>query len=363
MSNRHHIAIVGSGSLATSICESLAALAPPHGALNAAPIEVTVLARNPDAVSAIARHCRARAAVAGTAISFTGERLGDEAATLARLQPTYLVCCASAQSPYEKVGRPSPWTRLVAQAGFGVTLPLQATVVVRLARAITTASPHTALINACFPDAVNPLLAAMGLPVLCGVGNVATLAACLQAALGLPDQRRLAVLGHHAHLDAPDDPGDDVLAWRDGRPVPGVTALLAPDRALPRQQLNAIAGHAGARLLTDLLSGAEVHTSLPGPLGLPGGYPVRLTGGGLALNLPGLSPAEAIEWNVRAGRRDGIELGGGRVRHLPAAVAALEPHLPELAHGWDATDYDAVQDLFRVLRRRLRATSPSPALI
>ncbi|MEV4414366.1 potassium transporter TrkA [Catellatospora sp. NPDC049609] len=358
MTTPQHVAVVGSGALASSLCRSLASLAPPRRP-DTDPITVTVLARNLDAVEQLVRDCRVRTAVGGTAAVFTARPLGDEAATLAALQPAVLVCCASAQSPYEKATRPSPWTRLVEQAGFGVTLPLQATVAVRLARAVATASPHTLLVNGCFPDAVNPLLAMLGLPVLCGIGNAATLAACLQAALGLPDQRRLAVLAHHAHLTEPDDPADEVRAWLDGAPVPGVSALLAADRAQPRRDLNAIAGHAAARLLTDLLSGAEVHTSLPGPLGLPGGYPVRLTGGAVALNLPGLDPAEAVAWNNRAGRPDGIEVGDGRVHHLPRAAAALEAYLPEVAHGWAAADYDTVRDRFCDLRSRLRPVAPA----
>ncbi|MEE3922695.1 hypothetical protein V2I01_42960 [Micromonospora sp. BRA006-A] len=56
--------------------------------------------------------------------------------------------------------------------------------------------------------------------------------------------------------------------------------------------------------------------SLPGPLGLPGGYPVRLTGGRTELRLPAELPvAQAVAWNTAAGRRDGVEVGGGHVRY------------------------------------------------
>lgn len=354
-----HIAVVGSGSLARSICQSLASLAPSREGRNAAPIRVTVLARNAPAANDIARACHVRAAVSGAHVHFSAELLADEVDAMTRLQPDVLVCCASAQSPYEKNVQPSAWTRLVEQAGFGLTLPFQANVVVRLARALTQVSPRTLLVNGCFPDAVNPLLAALGLPVHCGIGNVATLAACLQAALDLPDQ--LAVLGHHVHLAAPNHPMDEVLVWRDGDQVPGVTALLAADRALPRTELNAIAGHAAARLLVDLLSGADICTNLPGPLGLPGGYPVRLAGGAITLNLPtGLSRADAIDWNIRAGHRDGVEVRDGRVGYPPQAAAALASHLPDLAEGWAAAALDEVSEQLTALRRRLRLAQPIP---
>lgn len=301
---------------------------------------VTVLARNHVAAASIAHDC-----------SFVAEEF--ETSTIARLQADFVVCCASAQSPYENLAQPSAWTRLIEEAGFGVTLPLQTTVVARVARALAEVSPHTLLINGCFPDAVNPLLASLGLPVWCGIGNVATIAACLQEALDLPDQRALAVLGHHAHLSSLDE----VLVWRNGSPLSDVSELLRAARALPRRELNAIAGQAAARLLADLANGSDVATSLPGPLGLPGGYPVRIANGAIALNLPaGLSRTQAVEWNTEAGRRDGIEVRDGQVSYTPKAIAALEPHLPEIANGWPAYALEEVTDQFCALRKRLRLT-------
>jgi hypothetical protein len=362
-----HIAVVGSGALARAVCHSLAAPAPPAGGRTAVPIKVTVLARGV-AGTEIVQASRIRTTVAGAAVTFTAEPLRDEVEALARLRPDILLCCASAQSPYERVRAPSAWTDLIATGGFGITLPLQASVVRRLAAAVARVSPTTMVVNGAFPDAVNPLLAALGLPVAFGIGNAATLAACLQAALALPDQRGLALLGHHVHLAAPDDPADEVLAWRDDAPLAGVGSLLAAGRGLPRAELNAIAGHAAARLLVDLVAGAEIHTNLPGPLGLPGGYPVRLAGGTVALDLPAeLTRADAIAWNERAGHRDGITLGGGRIGYPPSTAGVLAPYLPDLANGWPAAHLDEVSDQLTELRRRLRlappvALAPSAAL-
>ncbi|MEV1329717.1 potassium transporter TrkA [Micromonospora costi] len=356
-----HIAVVGSGSLARSVCYSLAA-APPAAAA-AGPIRVTVLARGA-AANDIARICQIRAAVTGgDTVTFAAESLHDEADALARLQPGVLVCCASTQSPYEKTSSPSAWTNLIARAGFGVTLPLQAELVVRLARAVAEVSPRTVVVNGCFPDVVNPLLAALGAPVTCGIGNVSTLAACLSAALDHADQDDLAVLGHHVHLSEPARPDDEVRAWYAGRRLPDVTALLRPARALDRRELNDIAGHAAARLLLALVTGAEVRTSLPGPLGLPGGYPVALTGGSVTLRLPpGMSRAEAVAWNLRVGRGDGVGVVDGRVVYSPRAADALAPHVPDVAAGWPVAALDEVIERLTELRRRLRLAPAAPAV-
>jgi hypothetical protein len=350
------VVVLGSGSLARSICRSLAAIGPAATAGLLPPVEVTVVARSPATAAEVAHGCRVRAGISGSAVTFAAEALGEAVDLVARLRPDVGVCCASAQSPYERTVRPSRWTDLVQRAGFGLTLPFQATVVVPIARALAAASPDSMLVNACFPDAVNPLLAALRLPVHCGVGNVASLSACLRIALDLAAQPgALAVLGHHVHLAPPADVADELLVWRGGSPVDGVTGLLAASRALPRRELNDIAGHAAARLVHDLLSGTTVRTNLPGPLGLPGGYPVVLSGSSIALDLPdGLGRAEAIDWNVRAGRRDGVDVRDGRVGYPPRAAEALAAHVPEVAGGWPVEHLDEVTDRFIALRNALR---------
>ncbi|MEU5948543.1 potassium transporter TrkA [Micromonospora sp. NPDC047465] len=369
-----HVVVVGSGHLARSLCDSLASMHTPQR------IRVTVLARDLTAAAGAARGAQVRATVAGTGVDFTaqpftaepstdpGDGYAADAASMARLRPDVLVCAASTQSPYERVHAPSAWTDLVATAGFGVTLALQAELGSRLAAALAGGAPDAVLVNGCFPDAVNPLLAALNLPVLCGIGNVATLAACLDAALGRPGPRRLAVLGHHAHLAAPgpENTGDDtaeVRAWLDGLPVPDVTGLLADYRALPRPELNALAGHAAAALVAGLATDAtEIVASLPGPLGLPGGYPVRLNGGRAELRLPPeVSTAQAVAWNTTAGHRDGVEVSDGHVRYPERARAALSAYQPELAEGWRVTELPEVFARFIALRDHLRTVPPAPA--
>ena len=343
-----HIVLVGSGAFAGSVAVALAA--------RPSPVRVTVLARGLAAATALALTCGVRAATDGTGVTFAAAELpgepGATPAVLAALRPDVLVCCASDHSPYERLARPSAWTDLVARSGFGVTLPLQAGLVSTLARSLAAACPDAVLVNGCLPDVVNPLLASLGLPVLCGIGNVATLAACLRAATGPAD---LAVLGHHAQLA---ETGVEVRAWVGGAPVSGVTELLRPYRALPRRELNAVGGHAAARLLVALTDGTELGTSLPGPGGLPGGYPVRVAGRRIEPDLPaGVDLAEAVAWNLLAGAPDGVEVSGGRVRHSARTASALADHLPELADGWPVDALDEAGHRLRALRRRLRTTS------
>ncbi|HEV7652803.1 MAG TPA: hypothetical protein VGP26_32000 [Actinophytocola sp.] len=356
------LVVLGSGSLAHATCDALATVSPE-------PVDVTVVGRSHAKAAAVCYLAGTRAALGGTGVTFRpvaaviGAPLAD---VLAGTRPTGVFVCASRQSPWERTTAPSAWTNLLARAGFGLALPLHADLAAEAGRLVAAHSPGSWLVNACFPDAVNPVLAALGLPVLCGVGNVGTLAASLQAALGLPDQSRLRLLAHHTHLHAPHDPADEARAWLDGTPLPDVTGLLAAQRATDRAQLNRVTGHTAALVLAALLTGATLDTHVPGPNGLPGGYPVRLAGARVSPRLPGaMGEAEAVAFNTWAGRHDGVRVEGGKVHLEPAVVAALPPAAPRLGSfdgfgSFDAAELPAVCRDLLALRAELRTLPPEP---
>lgn len=346
------VVVVGSGSLAASVCAALATTA-------GLPLRVVVAARG-DSAGELCQLAATQAALAGREVRFRALTTGpDMRAALPELirqeAPDGVLLCASHQSPWERRAAPSAWTALVGRAGFGVTLPLQADLAVVAGRA--AAECGSWFVNACFPDAVNPVLAALRVPVLCGIGNVALLAASLQARLGLPDQRRLLLVGHHVHLNPPG-PAGEALGWLDDEPLNGVTEALAGQRACDRSALNQVTGQAGAMLIDALANRTELDTSLPGVAGLPGGYPVRISDGRVTLRLPaGLSRAEAVAANQRWSYADGIVVEGGRVSFAPPAAAALREAEP----GWENADFpaDLTPEVCRrllALRERLRRT-------
>lgn len=374
------VVVVGSGRLARAVCYSLGAMAHrlPAGA------RVVVVGRRPEPVAELCYIASTRAALAGAGGPTTDDAgpavrfepvvvdVSDGAAiadVLGGIAPEGVLLCASTQSPWERLTAPSAWTALVERARFGITLPFQAEQAMRVAEAV----PDGAwFVNACFPDAVNPLLAALDVPVLTGVGNIGLLAASVQAARGLPDQSRLRMLAHHVHLYQPADRDEEAVAWLDGEPLPDVGALLAAQRASARDELNHVTGHTAAVLVAALLTGSDLDTNLPGPLGLPGGYPVRLRSGArhieylardgsahqgrVELRLPdGVSVDAAVARNQRWAFADGAVVEDGKVRFGDAAAAELAALAPELAAGFAATDLLAVAARMHRLRDQLRA--------
>jgi hypothetical protein len=341
------IVVVGSGSFARSVSYALAAEL-------RTPADVLVLARDPDKAAEVAFVAAARAGVSGVPASFGSaalvpDRLDD---VLGAVRPEVLVHCVSHHSPWEGRVAPSDWTRLVGAAGFGVTLPLQAALALDVAESLARVAPDCLLVNACFPDAVNPVLHALDVPVFCGVGNIATIAASLRATVPAGE---LLLLAHHAHLHAPDDPADEARVWLDGVESADVGALLAPMRSAARAELNQVGGHAAAKLAADLLTEPAVDTHLPGPGGMPGGYPVRVTGTKLELRLPpGMDAEAAVAWNQRMAAHDGVVVEGGRVTFPPRTAEVLAAHLPALAGGYPVHDIRAACAELLELRARLR---------
>lgn len=354
MTSDRRVAVVGTGGLASAVCNSLALRCD-------APVRVWVFGRNSDRTNSVCQIANTRAVVAGQPVRF--EATTDDLATLAdQSDLDGVLVCASSQSPWERQAAPSAWTALLNRAGFGLTLPFQAELALRVGRLLAGRNPRPWLLNGCFPDAVNPLLAALGVPVLAGIGNVGLLAASAQATLDLPDQRRLRVVAHHVHLYAPKKSMPEAIVWLDDEPVADPGALLAAQRRTDRAELNQVTGHTAAVTLSALLAGTPLDTHLPGPHGLPGGYPVRLHGTELTLRLPpGLSERDAVAVNQRAAVGDGVVVDAGRVTFGTAAAAELAGSTPAIAAGFPVGDLDSATAELGALRDRLR-TEPAQRL-
>jgi hypothetical protein len=344
------IVVVGTGALATALCASLAC------ALRA-PALVTIVSGDEARARSLCTRATLLAAVEGARVRFrpVTSDAGAPGRLLDETRPDVLVNCVSLHMPRLEAGARSAWTDLVRRAGFGLTLPLQATPAISLRRALSERASEALFVNACYPDLVNPLLSSLGLETFCGIGNANLVATALQQGLSLPDQRELRVLAHHRHLHGPSAPEDGVRAWFRGQQVVDTDGLLAPLHGIDRTHRDPVSGRGAARLIAHIIEDRELVTSLPGPLGLPGGYPVRVLGRRIELALPPrLDRAQAIAWNQRQCRLGGAVVEGGRVEFAAPAAEALEGLLPGLVRGFDVDrTADACHQLLE-LRRRLR---------
>src|SRR5215510_11854080 len=154
MHQQVEIAITGSGSFATEVLHALARETEDI-------IDIALLGRDADRLASLARSATEQAArrLRVVTIVVDWSDLGFLTRTIGELRPKVLVHTASLQSPWTIDGS-DQWSKMIKTVGFGVTVPLQAVLALRVARAIADASPTTSLVNACYPDAVNSVLRA-----------------------------------------------------------------------------------------------------------------------------------------------------------------------------------------------------------
>jgi hypothetical protein len=240
---------------------------------------------------------------------------------------------------------------------------LQAPLSVAVARAVKAVRPGAHFINCCFADVVNPLIAALGLAVSCGVGNVAILANAFAGARAL-GHGRLKMLAHYQNLAPFRQPtetrrGPPPRVFIDGEEVADVYRRFA-DVQLTREPAIEISGASGVPLMLAMASGRDWSGHVPGPRGLPGGYPVRLQAGEIHLDLPpSLTRDEAIAWNLRYEQESGLVVGpDGRATYTGILRDRLAALSPDLAAGFHVAAIADVHRQMSDLRSRLEHASP-----
>src|SRR5262245_46879566 len=353
------ILILGTGPFAQRIACDLAATA-------TEPTRVAVAGRNAFRLAWILTAARARAEMFARPVVIEGHEidLSDSsgvAELLARLRASVVVQAASLQPASVIAGAGNAWTRLVAEGGLSATAVFQAVLTSRVARALAQASPQSRLINCCFPDVTNGIVAAMGLPVECGIGNIAILAHAFAGMLVGDPRPKLQMLCHYQNIApwrrvAALRSGPSPRVWLDGTDVGDVYARFAAVQLTPEPVID-ISGASGVTLMLAMAHGQDWSGHVPGPMGLPGGYPVALQGGRIHLDLPtGLDREAAIAWNARFEVENGLVIGtDGRARYAGRLHEALKVESPDLAGGFAVADLEHVWQAMSALRERLLA--------
>lgn len=353
---RCDILVSGTGYYAEVLLADLAAKAE-------SPLHVVIGGRNQERQRWLVEACRARAANFGTQASFSWAPLDSTSAerlaeSIEPLAPRIIVQSASAQSPWQVDIYDSDWSRLVAQAGFGLTIAFNALLSFRTATAIRDLGQGTKFVNTCYPDGVNQVLAQAGLPITTGVGNISIFHNVIGGRLPIEDRADLRVLAHHRHIVEWRKPpqeraGAPVRAWVGDRELEDINELTH-DIQLPYRELNLISGAGSVPVLLALAGEGARRVHVPGPGGLSGGYPVIADVDGVTLDLPpGLDRDAALAWNRQFEEADGVFVRDGRVTYAQHVVDLVKPYSPEIASGFAVTEVEEAVIALSELRTRL----------
>lgn len=268
---------------------------------------------------------------------------GDDGAVLKILRqerPDIIFHAASMISPWLLPELDTPASRALSAAGFGLMLPAQLPSIHQVMLAVGELGLSCPVVNASYPDATHAVLGAQGLAPTVGVGNAGMLFNTLLGAFRSKGVRASAqLLAHHAQVTpfarrAPYAPGEAPWLFLDGQPS-GIDSYI--DGPLPGGRLlNALTASHAAEIIAALLGeGAGLRTAAPGPQGLQGGWPVRLSRNQVELDLPAAVTLEAgLAYQTRAAQGDGIARiePDGTVhftRAAQACLAGVAPHLAE----------------------------------
>jgi len=218
---------------------------------------------------------------------------------------------------------PEPQRRRAAAVPFGGFVACHLAPMLRLRAAWVASGLTCPWVGASYPDVVNAVLAAGGAAPTCGVGNVAEAVPKVQfavaAALGVSAGAvRVRLVAQHAleyflYRAVPPGEGEALPpflleALQGGRDVsePARGRLFDPCPIPYELDFNRLTASAARVLLPALLGDEPVATHVPAPGGRLGGYPVRVSRDGMALDLSAAWTPELAE----ATNRDSLAWDG-----------------------------------------------------
>lgn len=242
----------------------------------------------------------------------------ETAETLRSINPDIIIYCATLSAPAEaRKELPKDVFEKLMSEGLGLWLPLHLALTYKFMKAVKVANIASHVVSSAFGDLVNPVLGKIGLAPTVGLGNFDNSVPGIKKIVAERLKVRMQdvsifMVAHHSirpiflhkgmvrglpYLLRILINGKDVTAQFDtdelmleGRIAPGLTASSGVKNALA------------------ILNDTGLISNAPGPLGLPGGYPVRLSRKGAELALPeGITMEEAIRLNERGQELDGVE--------------------------------------------------------
>lgn len=235
-------------------------------------------------------------------------------------EPDLILQNASLMGPFDLVGRTDPVATALSRLGRGPLLPVQLPVAMSVMAAARAVGYDRPTANLSLPDITNPIMHRLGLAPTIGLGNAEIVRRRIQSLLlaqrGVSDEALplIRVIAHHSQVgpalssQAPQDMHDriEVHLGEDGERADQL-AYQGPALTLGNDH-NIVTSAAAVPVLLAMLSrSAPFRTSAPGPMGLPGGFPVAVSGKHVELDLPpGVDLDEVIRSQNQMARHDGV---------------------------------------------------------
>jgi hypothetical protein len=242
------------------------------------------------------------------------------------IQPTVIYNSMTLQSWWVITTLPPDAYKTIDEARYGVWYPMHFVPTHKLMLAVKKSGVKTYVVNAAFPDLVNPALARIGLAPTVGIGNIDNLVCSLRVSaskmLKVPLRSVTVYLvaphfvsyytsrfgntgGAPYYLKVTVDDRDVTSKLNMNEFLMNVTTLGKRPGSL---QANPVVASSVCRIVMGILFDTNELGHAPGPNGLPGGYPIKINAEGVQVFLPeNLTLEQAIKINNDAQVFEGVE--------------------------------------------------------
>lgn len=293
------------------------------------------------------------------------------AETIAAVRPDIVFNATTLQSWWDITRLPPEIYQRIDRARGGVWTPMHLVLTRRLMQAVRQSGSNAIVVNASYPDVVNAALAGEGLAPAIGIGNISNAVPGIRLAaadlLGCDvDEVQIRFFAqHYLSYRMPSTGETDgapyhLSIYRKGQKIADeqvdhkkifsrVAGKFRRVKGLAGQSVTASSATA---VLTALAKREECVVHAPGPLGLVGGYPVKINPSSISVALPqGLSLETAVKLNEDCQKFDGIESvdADGGVRFTTASATIIRE---ELGYDCDYLPLAECEDRAEELGRR-----------
>ncbi len=262
-------------------------------------------------------------------------------------KPDLIVQAASLRSPFAVMMADHPIAHALHDAGMAVQLGYQFPILHSVMQGVKSVAPETPVANVSYPDLTHSILNPHGLAPTAGLANTGIIKMRIETNLlrengGSSEVPQVRVIGGHAHVygvlfgEQPANPADEPWVFLDDQADRTRDILYVGKNLLHCPNPNITTALASMPVLEALLPGAkDCLTSMPGPLGMLGGYPVKISNQKVVLDLPAhINLSDALGMNVSSMAIDGIESvdNDGTIHYTQKAkdaMASIEPRLTE----------------------------------
>lgn len=341
--------LIGAGSLGRAILLDLCRAE--------LPLRIVATSLHPHVLEPFLSLLRVSSAARGFEARLEGIELDLRAADratqkIASIQPDIVLMTATRQTWWLLQLFPERIRLALQEAGYGPWLPVHFDLTHRLMKILQGLGMQSRAITASYPDVINSVLGCLGMAPRTGFGNVDEIVAQVRVRVAEHFRIPLAtvsvlLVAHHALQAALSGRSSNALppyalrieAEEEGRLDSALARrlLLRPHPLPPGPAIHTLTAACATRLIRSLLFPAGEILHVPGPGGLPGGYPVRLQGRRLEVErFDGMSLEQMIEINQRSLPFDGLEAirNDGTVVLTPSSAEIMKKKL-----GYDGLEF------------------------